>query len=544
MTVQVNSLPIPPSRQSPNNFREDSDTFFAALPPAVLELNAQNIENNALNTSVADERIAAAQQATNASVSEGNAAVSLAAAQARSTAANWVSGTTYAVGNVRRSLIDGLPYVRTTAGSGTTDPRNDPTNWLLDFLQTDTGLPAIKPTLILDPVNSGVVDPRIVTTRASTATYWDEFGVLRTAPANTLRIDHDPLTGERLGYLIEGAATNLSLHSLNPINWLGNTGATKSGGYLNINGEMTAVRIVEDTSTGPHQIGEPTNFSVIAGNQYTSTKIVRPGPRTQVQLVLSTALIWLNSINPSATFNLIDGSVIASNCPHTIERIDGNTWKISITGTCVSSGSSSGILQARNGVSTVYTGDGVSYFEVCASQFEVGTVSTSIIPTTSTAVTRAADVPVISGTAFSDFYNQNEGTFVVEFIAPMLSRTIIEVSEDSGNRFNLGVSPTFIVNMFCRVGGVIQYSFSIPGVIVPGEVQRVAFSFKNGEFQACRNGTFSVSTSGVADQLIPVVSRLSIGHGFASDKLNTEFPSITYYPRAVSAAQLQALSRL
>jgi hypothetical protein len=540
MTVQVNSLPIPPSRQSPNNFREDSDTFFAALPPAVLELNAQNIENNALNTSVANERIAAAQQATNASVSEGNAAVSLAAAQARSTAANWVSGTTYAVGNVRRSLIDGLPYVRTTAGAGTTDPRNDPTNWLLDFLQTDTGLPAIKPTLILDPVNSGVVDPRIVTTRASTATYWDEFGVLRTAPANTLRIDHDPLTGERLGYLIEGAATNLSLHSLNPINWLGNTGATKSGGYLNINGEMTAVRIVEDTSTGPHQIGEPTNFSVIAGNQYTSTKIVRPGPRTQVQLVLSTALIWLNSINPSATFNLIDGSVIASNCPHTIERIDGNTWKISITGTCVSSGSSSGILQARNGVSTVYTGDGVSYFEVCASQFEVGTVSTSIIPTTSAAVTRAADAPVISGSAFSDFYNQNEGTFVVDiqFNGTSGFPTVFDCQGD----FFLWVWATNRRIVF-NGRGINSGSLSNDNAVPLGLKTRIAISYTNNSMICCNSNSPLIFTRSEARTSDANLLRIGFA-GNAITTANSTFPSITYYPRAVSAAQLQALSRL
>ena len=43
----------------------------------------------------------------------------------------WVSGTTYAAGNVRYSPIDFFNYRRKTAGAGTTDPSADSTNWAL-----------------------------------------------------------------------------------------------------------------------------------------------------------------------------------------------------------------------------------------------------------------------------------------------------------------------------------------------------------------------------------------------------------------------------
>lgn len=44
----------------------------------------------------------------------------------------WVSGTTYAAGNVARSPTDHQRYVRITAGAGTTDPASDTTNWRPD----------------------------------------------------------------------------------------------------------------------------------------------------------------------------------------------------------------------------------------------------------------------------------------------------------------------------------------------------------------------------------------------------------------------------
>lgn len=52
-----------------------------------------------------------------------------AAAFAALGAVAWVSGTTYAVGDVVYSPINSLSYRRLTAGAGTTDPANDPTNW-------------------------------------------------------------------------------------------------------------------------------------------------------------------------------------------------------------------------------------------------------------------------------------------------------------------------------------------------------------------------------------------------------------------------------
>jgi hypothetical protein len=45
-----------------------------------------------------------------------------------------------------------------------------------------------------------------------------------------------------------------------------------------------------------------------------------------------------------------------------------------------------------------------------SAQLEAGSFATSYIPTTTAAATRAADVATITGTAFSSWYRQDEGT--------------------------------------------------------------------------------------------------------------------------------------
>ena len=68
-------------------------------------------------------------------------------------------------------------------------------------------------TLNLNFALTKALDPRITFTRASTATYVDASGIIQTAASGVPRFDHDPVTGESLGLLIEEARTNLLLNS-------------------------------------------------------------------------------------------------------------------------------------------------------------------------------------------------------------------------------------------------------------------------------------------------------------------------------------------
>ena len=76
----------------------------------------------------------------------------------------------------------------------------------------------ITPTLNLDFANSKELDSRITFYRKSVATYYDSKGILRYANYNEPRFDHDPVTGESKGLLIEESRRNLVLLSDNIVN--------------------------------------------------------------------------------------------------------------------------------------------------------------------------------------------------------------------------------------------------------------------------------------------------------------------------------------
>lgn len=80
-------------------------------------------------TSASNSAITATAQASTATTKAAEAAASAQSANGAAGAAKWVSGTTYAEGDVRWSPLNYLSYRRKVAGAGTTDPANDETNW-------------------------------------------------------------------------------------------------------------------------------------------------------------------------------------------------------------------------------------------------------------------------------------------------------------------------------------------------------------------------------------------------------------------------------
>lgn len=101
--MTITALPTTPLRtQTQAEFNANMAAWIAALPTWTTEANALGVQ------------VAA------------NAADALAGAAA---AAKWISGTTYAIGDVRWSPANYANYRRKTVGAGATDPASDSTNW-------------------------------------------------------------------------------------------------------------------------------------------------------------------------------------------------------------------------------------------------------------------------------------------------------------------------------------------------------------------------------------------------------------------------------
>ena len=130
MTIPtLSTLPVAPARTDPPaTFVTLADAFLAAIVTFQGEMNTSI---GAMNTDIA-------QVNTDATA----AAASATAAANASNASAWVSGTTYALGDVVYSPVDYQSYRRIVAGAGTTDPSADATNWTkisAEPLPTQTG---------------------------------------------------------------------------------------------------------------------------------------------------------------------------------------------------------------------------------------------------------------------------------------------------------------------------------------------------------------------------------------------------------------------
>lgn len=126
----LTSPPPAPDRADRNTFSARA-TALAAFTKDVGVPEMQLAINSAqTNATSAGESAAAALANNNASYTNYlNSLANANAAAASAGATAWVSGTTYAVGVRVWSLLNQQLYVRSVAGAGTTDPRDDTTNW-------------------------------------------------------------------------------------------------------------------------------------------------------------------------------------------------------------------------------------------------------------------------------------------------------------------------------------------------------------------------------------------------------------------------------
>ena len=169
---------------------------------------------------------------------------------------------------------------------------------------------------------------------------------------------------------------------------------------------------------------------------------------------------------------------------------------------------------------------------IWGAQLETGSVATSYIPTSggnAAARTRAADDLVISGSAFSSFYNQSEGTVYTEFEPRELSisnKTTLDFSNGTGTERILSLAYSSY-HVYVVDGGVEQAHLD-GGTYTAGAVNRLAFSYKANNIQASVGGG-SVVTDTLAS--IPTLDRLQIGASYAnSSQLNGHIKRLIYWP--------------
>jgi hypothetical protein len=401
------------------------------------------------------------------------------------------------------------------------------------------------PTLSLDFMAPGTLDPRIVFTRASSATYTDASGVVRTAATNAPRWDYSG--GVLRGLLIEEQrangiwpSTNWQNIPLSPTQdgWIPNIGTSPSGA----NDAMGLIPCVVNTV---HQffIG----FFGVVNTTYTYSVYVKAAGYKFVGVSLQNNAFDVDIV---AQFDLSNGTIRtqATNGSGKIQPMGNGWYRCSVTNTSNATGGNyiSNVILYDDTANFVFAGDGVKGAWVFGQQVEVGAFPTSYIPTTSVAVTRAADV--VSMPTNVSWFNANFGTLHGEFIytgqpTSGFGHVLDLVGADSNiDSIGLYVQQTAnAMNGQIRNGGTNGY---VNGgfIITPGTVVKSAIAYQPTVASSASNGAV-VSATALTTPL-PVVTSLwfmqtPVGY---QPQPTGYFRRVTYWNRALSDTEMQQVT--
>ena len=435
--------------------------------------------------------------------------------------------------------------------------------FLLSADTTDLNYPEIRPSLDLNFARTKTLDPRITFTRSSGGSYVGADGLIKYAGVNEARFDHDPVTGESLGLLIEEARTNLKLwsESIELDFFRASISTIIQNAIVSPDGTQTADGIVPSTTVSPKYIDKIlTGFSA-SQNVCTSAffkKGVGKEGWLQIYEESGNALQALRfDFDTKQLFFSISneynsgGGVTKG---YGVIEYPNGWYRLWIAGypNTTTTGRRIRIRLTNQTGAFDFTGDGISsYLYVWGVQCEIGSFPTSYIPTVASTRTRAVDNASITGKNFSEWYRQDEGTVYSSYItrvpanANQNNATFVIENETSTNRI-VGWNNFVKQSVFSLVeNNVANYVFSgsiFPKTNIPVK-KIIGVQDSNVKIYVETDALIGDFASNVPDKTPRNLTRMFIGVGNGFSALNGTIARFTYFPKRLPNAQLQALTR-
>jgi hypothetical protein len=368
-----------------------------------------------------------------------------------------------------------------------------------------------------------------VTTTAAITNY---IPVLLTAPVNEARFEHNPVTRESLGLEIEEQRTNLLTYSeqFNDASWGKTASSIATNAVIAPDGTLSADTLIEDATNNQHFISKA---AAVSSGSVTMSVYAKAAGRNWIRIqTYSGVFAW---------FNVSTGALgtVQSGCTASITSVGNGWYRCAATVQYVNQ--TNYVFLANADGATSYTGDGYSGVHIWGIQLEAASFASSYIPTVASQVTRSADSASMTGTNFSSWYNNAEGTVYAEYNALAINSNTVNGSfvysiNDGTFSSYLGIQ---ILNAgTTRVLSSPLASSSPATTTIPA---KAVAAYLKSNYGAAYNGSL-VSITSPSNVTTP--NKFTIGDigGAGAYAYNGTIKKIAYYPIRVTNTNLQSLT--
>ena len=396
-----------------------------------------------------------------------------------------------------------------------------------------TATERVLPRMALD-FTTASLDSRVTFTRTGNiASVTNSSGYVAQINANLPRFDYDPVTLACKGLLIEESRTNLMLYSddLSAVAWTPQFCSVLTAQTTSPNGLTNSNKIREDSANNVHRVYQ----GAVGIGAMSASIYAKAGERTVISLLLFNVV---NGGIADTTFNLSTGAIQTTTTGTATITNAGNGW-YRCTVSAVSTVDTQLYVSLTNNGSVVYQGDGTSGAYVWRAQNELGAFATSSIPTTVSQVTRTADVAVMTGTNFSDWYTATTGAAVVWSTPQTATGVRPLIQFDDATALKIITLRGNIADPELYVVDTVAQAQIDAGTIVANTTYKLSGAWNTNNCAAAKDGG-TVGTDVVAT--IPAPTQLRIG----SDGTNyacSWVQKIMYWKQRIINAEVQAFSK-
>jgi hypothetical protein len=404
--------------------------------------------------------------------------------------------------------------------------------------------PNQRPDFALDFNNTERIPPGVFS-RASTGTYIGSDGLVKLAAINEPRFNCNPITGENSGLLVEEARTNMWNFSqdFSAANWPNVPGTTALTRTLDAivapDGTMTADEIKCSSSANSIFALQTNPANTVVDNNafYTLSIFAKAGGWSRIGIRAGAS-----ALSHRTTVDLTTGTVLNRTGLVMVTPFPNDWYRIAITAKMRSTNSTL-VLEVHNTVTvqTLEVGDPTNgYIYIWGAQLEKGTSASSYIPTTTTALTRAADIISINDTALPAAIADG-GALFVETTNPSLSSRQAILSLSDGSAAN-----ELVVRNLPAAGGT-SIENTVSGVTTSTDIiggssfsqNSFALRIKANDFALAGNSQPIVTASGA----VPAFTQIKIGSSFTGgDGFNGAIKRLAFYSNELDNQRLEGIS--